>query len=161
MKDEADVITAARLRTVLRYDRETGVFTWRVSTGNRVKEGAPAGHVMKRGYVRIRVDGRQYKAHRLAWLYVTGAWPKLTIDHENRVKNDNRFSNLVDVSQWQHNKNRPNSREVQSAHRGVYFVPASWRSYILFNGKRQYLGAFQTEEDAVQAQRAATLEARA
>ena len=80
-------LTAARLRKMLHYDPETGVFT-RLWTGNVT--GCPDA----KGYLRIAADGRSYRAHRLAVLYMTGAWPSEQIDHINQVRTDNRWSNL-------------------------------------------------------------------
>jgi hypothetical protein len=68
-------LTAERLREVLDYNPETGVFTWKVRTSIRVVAGKVAGSVGKRGYLIIGVGGRNYYAHRLAWLHMTGEWP--------------------------------------------------------------------------------------
>lgn len=67
------IVTAERLRDVLDYDADTGLFRWKARTSNRVRVGSVAGahsHVL--GYVMISIDGRLYKAHRLAWLHVHG-----------------------------------------------------------------------------------------
>jgi hypothetical protein len=73
------MLTVTRLREVLHYDPITGIFTWLVSLSNHV--GKVAGSLDGTGRVRIRVDGREYGAHRLAWLYMTGNWPVNEIDH--------------------------------------------------------------------------------
>lgn len=69
------MLTAERLRSLLRYDPDTGTFVWAARTSNRIKIGDVAGRPHNRGYVAIGVDGRVYLAHRLAWLWVTGNWP--------------------------------------------------------------------------------------
>ena len=84
-------LTAERLREVLDYDPDTGVFTRKVRTASSVKVGDVAGSLNGKGYIRIRVDGRLYFAHRLAWLYVHGEWPVDQVDHINGIKNDNRI----------------------------------------------------------------------
>ena len=58
------LLTAARLREVLDYDRATGIFTWRVSPSPQVKAGDVAGHIAKNGYVQIGIDGAVQYAHR-------------------------------------------------------------------------------------------------
>ena len=87
-------LTAARLRELLQYDPETGVFTRLVKTSNGIKVGDVAGTADARGYILIRVDGWLHLAHRLAWLHMTCEWPKGMIDHINGVRDDNRWSNL-------------------------------------------------------------------
>lgn len=76
-------ITAERLRELLEYDEDTGVFKRKARTSNRISIGDIAGSSDAKGYVCIRVGGKTYKAHRLAWLYVYGEWPTGEIDHIN------------------------------------------------------------------------------
>lgn len=88
-------LTAERLRELLNYDPETGVFTRRVATGGRY--GAAAGTVAgteKDGYVVISVHSKLHRAHRLAWFYMTGKWPEHDIDHEDTSRANNRWKNL-------------------------------------------------------------------
>ena len=84
------------LKSVLSYDPETGEFTWRVSPSRNVKAGMKAGSFNSQGYRQIQVMGRVYKAHRLAFLYMTGLFPEFTGSHKNGVPSDNRWDNLRD-----------------------------------------------------------------
>ena len=88
------MLTRDRLLTELHYDLDTGLFTRRVARCNRVKVGDVAGGVSSKGEVQIRVFGRLYMAHQLAWLYVTGVWPEHEIDHRNLDRTNNAWENL-------------------------------------------------------------------
>ena len=99
-------LTAEMLRSLLSYDPETGEFRWRISRG-RVSVGDIAGsHPNRVGYLRIMLGDVEYRAHRLAWLYIYGKWPELVIDHIDRNKTNNRIANLRDVSHAENMRNR-------------------------------------------------------
>lgn len=87
-----DCIDQMTLRSLLDYDPLTGLFIWKVDRGN-FKAGQRAGCTC-RGYVKIMIRKKSYEAHRLAWFYVHGVWPKLWLDHINRNPSDNRIANL-------------------------------------------------------------------
>jgi len=116
------------LKTYLRYDQETGVFTWRISTGS-VCAGSEASHVGTEGYRRIRLRKRIYEAHRLAWFYVYGEWPKGCIDHINGDRLDNRIANLRDTTKVENARNtlRPKGR---NPYIGVSKDRGRWRVAI-------------------------------
>jgi hypothetical protein len=90
-------LTAERLRELFTYDPETGVFSWRARTSNRIKIGDAAGS-RDHGCICIVVHGNRYYAHRLAWLYMHGEWPAKQIDHLNGDRCDNRITNLCEAS---------------------------------------------------------------
>jgi len=142
----------ARLTEVLEYNKETGRFYWKVSTSNRAKIGNEAGHYHHAtGYIYISIDGKNYRAHRLAWLYVNGIFPSCKIDHINGCKSDNSIANLRDVS---HSVNMQNIRAARSdnysqllgAHH--YKKTGQWTSQIQIGKKKLYLGLFDTPEAA-------------
>lgn len=143
------ILNAARLRELLSYDPETGVFTLRVARGSE-PAGAVAGH-LERGYRRISVDGKLYYAHRLAWLYVYGTWPLLHIDHINNTRDDNRISNLRDVSRTVNNQNlKVAQANNKTGVLGVYFHKKAnkYQASIMVNGVRKHLGLFASSGDA-------------
>lgn len=137
-------LTAQRLRELLHYDSETGLFT-------RAATGKPAGCVAPTGYISISVDGKDYLGHRLAWLYVHGEWPKQMIDHVNGVRNDNIFTNLRDVSSRVNGQNqrKPAARNG-SGYLGVSWAEdrGKWTAQINIDGRVTKLGRFTSPEDA-------------
>ena len=111
-------LTLDRLREVLSYDHETGIFTWlKFKAG--VRCGSRAGYLGTSGYRRIRIDGEEYKSSRLAWLYMTDEWPKNLIDHINTDKSDDRFSNLREATVSQNGANRLAQRNNRIGIKGV------------------------------------------
>lgn len=145
----AENISAERLRELLHYEPETGVFTRRTSTGGR-NAGEVAG-TNKDGYVQIAVGGRVYRAHRLAWLYVHGEWPPGPIDHRNRERSDNRIANLRILTNAENMQNRVRPRsDSGSGLMGAFYnrKTGKWVSKIKRDGHLQLLGYFPTPEAA-------------
>ena len=141
-----------RLREVLDYDPDTGIFTWKVRVSTHCRPGDEAGSPHARGYVVIGLDRCVYLAHRLAWFYVHGEWPEAEIDHRNGVRTDNRLSNLRLATSTQNKQNRRNAR-------GTTPFRGRWKAQIgLGNKVTKYLGMFDTEEEAHQAYLAAKTE---
>lgn len=149
-------ITAERLREVLDYNPKTGVFTWRhrfdrERRWNSRLAGKSAGHPCPRlGYVLLKVEGRLCRAHRLAWLYMTGEWPAGEIDHINGDGLDNRFGNLRVANRSQQSRNTRAHRDSYSGLKGAYWEKRSarWLAQIKHEGKQHYLGKFDTAEEA-------------
>lgn len=137
------------LKSLFIYNPETGLFTWRVSRTKSVKIGQVAGSFDKNGYVIIKIDGKAFKAHRLAWLYMTGKFPENMIDHKDENKSNNKFINLRDVDRT---VNAENIKSVKSNNksgfRGVSHVARinRWQANIRVNKKLLYLGIFATPE---------------
>ena len=144
-------LSADTLRALLNYDKGTGVFTWATDRPGQPPAGSAAGFVDPKGYVRIRVNKRSYRAHRLAWLWVHGDWPSRQIDHVNGVKSDNSLSNLREASAGE---NKQNLRQAQSNSKsgilGVVWNEQTkrWRAFIRVEGKQKFLGGFLTAEEA-------------
>jgi hypothetical protein len=160
MKKCQIILTAERLREVLSYDQETGIFTRLVSATNRVNVGDVAGYVHQSGYRLIRVDSGRYLAHRLAWLYVYGAFPADGMDHINGDRADNRICNLREATDAENNQNKISERSGTSKYLGVSWSKRDnkWRATIHVNRKQHYLGQFATEEEACAAYCAAKSE---
>jgi len=142
-------LIADRLRELLNYDRETGIFTWAI-TRRGCRKGSVAGCKMKHGYIAIRLDDALYTAHRLAWLHVTGEWPANQIDHINRDRADNRFSNLRAVTNAENAQNQK-ARANKSGFTGVRKENSKWLAEIKINYKPIRIGLFETPEAAHEA----------
>ncbi|MFP5516359.1 MAG: HNH endonuclease [Alphaproteobacteria bacterium] len=150
-------LSHARLRELLNYDPETGVFTWKVTTGNRVRAGARAGSVTDKGYRLIQIDGVRYQEHRLAFLYMTGAVPALDIDHINRIGSDNRWVNLRPATKTQNQGNVGLLKTNTSGVRGVYWDAkrSKFHARIRINDRSKHIGYFGSIHEAAAAYAAA------
>jgi hypothetical protein len=106
-------MTQYELKQYFEYDKNTGIFT-------RLDRKGSCGSIDHYGYLVLKIKGKQYKSHRMAWLYEFGFNPKGVIDHINGDKLDNRIVNLRDVLQREncHNKNIPINKDTEV--KGVY-----------------------------------------
>jgi hypothetical protein len=144
------MISRQELLSILSYDSETGIFTWRTRPSNNMQAGDIAGSVVGGGYRQIRVNGRMMLAHRLAWLYVYGVNPSGEIDHIDGARENNRINNLRDVSR---SENQQNRRAAQSNSKsGVIGTAKSpsgrYVAKIRVGGKKIHRGTFDTPSDA-------------
>jgi hypothetical protein len=144
------MITQARLQELLRYEPNTGIFTWRVNRKGGVKAETAAGHTTPTGYCFIGVEGQLYKAHRLAWLYVYGQFPETNLDHINRNPSDNRIANLRLAPQQDNQQNREVNKNNTSGYRGVSYnkLRKKWVAQKQLRGKYHHLGYFNTAKEA-------------
>ena len=115
------MLTQDRVKELLNYNPDTGVFTWRFGRP-KAKAGAIAGSENWKGYWLICVDGNRHRAHRLAWLYVHGEMPEHTIDHINQDKKDNRIANLRAVTNAENHRNMGIQSNNKTGYRGVSYA---------------------------------------
>ncbi len=143
-------LTQARLKELLHYNPETGLFTWLARGGSRRRAGDVAGSVKKDGYRYIGLCGERFLAHRLAWFYQHGEWPTDEVDHKNRARDDNRISNIRAATRAQNAINLGPRRNSTADSAGAYYRPklGKWVSQISDRGKTRYLGLFTTEASA-------------
>ncbi len=99
------------------------------------------------------ISNRYYRAHRLIWLLVTGAWPKNQIDHINMIETDNRWCNLREVTHHQNQFNKKCRNDSRTGIKGVSKQNGckGFSARITKNGKMHWLGSFDTVERAAEA----------
>jgi hypothetical protein len=143
-------VTQDELKQILFYCAITGHFTWLVSTARRIKIGDRAGTPNEKGYIIIQINGKLYRAHRLAWLYVHGYLPTKQIDHKNGIKDDNRIDNLREATNSENHQNKGKRKDNTSGFTGVTFhkPTGKWLAQIGIGGKKHFLGLFNTREEA-------------
>lgn len=146
-------LTQKRLKDLLHYDPETGIFTWVKSNSNVVCVGDVAGCRHHTGYNHIGVDGKVYNASRLAYLYMEGYLPEHEVDHKDRDRTNDRWSNLRHISHCCNSKNRGVFKNNSSGVTGVYLHKQfkKWCAGIRVNGRQLHLGVFKDKAAAVMA----------
>jgi hypothetical protein len=153
------IVSQSRLREVLSYCKETGQFHWLKRLSKNVAPGRTAGSLCQ-GYVRIKVDGQLFAAHRLAWLFAYGEWPDREVDHIDRDRSNNRLANLRQASSSLNKANTSLRRTNTSGFKGVKFHSQRrrWNARITVNGRQISLGMHDSREEAHQAYVAAAHE---
>jgi len=146
------MLTQAIVKKHLSYNPKTGVLT-RKSTGEAQLKRA------KEGYLRVKIQGKQYPTHRVVWLYTYGEFPENTIDHINGVKTDNRIENLRDVTSTENNRNRSLSSNNKSGISGVYWCKRynRWVARIGSKSGKENLGNFKNLFEACCARKSAEI----
>lgn len=142
------MLTLAKLKSVLRYEPETGKFTWLVSGKGR---NGTVGTVTNHGYLSITIEGKRYLGHRLAFLYMTGSWPLEETDHIDRNKLNNAWANLRDISHSQNIINTKQRNDNTSGQTGVCWnaQKMKWKVQISVKGGKRIQKNFVAFEDAV------------
>lgn len=154
MFSEKSIENPEKIKDLLKYDPDTGIFTWigkSATRANRTKVGSQAGSLAQNGYTIISIFGNRILAHRLAWFFVYNKFPDYNIDHINGNPNDNRIENLRDISQALNSQNARKPRtNNKSGYLGVHFSKVSnkWTSQITIDRKCKSLGFFKTPEEA-------------
>jgi hypothetical protein len=148
---EENLITAERVRELVSYDPETGLFFWR-QREHGPRAGTQTGKPRHDGYCRVFLDGRSYLAHRLAWLITYDVWPAVDVDHIDGNPSNNRIANLRSTSRSQNLYNQKLPVNNKTGRKGVCFDPARglYAAYITVGKKRIPLGRFAKLETAIE-----------
>lgn len=153
-------LTVERLKTLVHYDPETGTFTAACDRPGGIMTGQRLGWKSGKGYIYIMLDRRNYKANRLAWLYMKGYWPPHQVDHINHDKADDRWANLRAATNQENQRNiRKPRKDNGSGVRGVGWHKriGKWQASIRVDGRLVALGYFESIDAAAKVRRDAEL----
>lgn len=149
------ILTQSELKSLLHYDPKTGIFTWLVNRNRNAKAGDVVGSINNRGYMRLMINRKTYTFHRLAFLYMKGKFPKDQVDHKDRNKTNNAFSNLRECTPSENSRNRGLSSNNSTGCTGVIKVKNKFQAQIHINEngskKSKYLGTYDSLEEAAAA----------
>lgn len=151
MTKSKELPSTERLHELFRYDAETGNLIRKVKTARCTKIGEVAGSTNKLGYRIIKIDGRDYKAHRIIWkMHFGDIHEDKFIDHVNGDPSDNRLRNLRLAFNGENQRNRAAPSNNTSGFKGVSFhrTANKFIARIRHNGKLMHLGYFATPESA-------------
>lgn len=148
-KSPINDLSAKYVRSILAYDKETGIISWKVNRPPRGFAKKPAGYKTYWGYVSINIKGQAYLAHRLAWLIVTGIWPKNEIDHISTNRSDNRWANLREATRHENGYHRPKDKRNTSGYKGARITKSKkYQAIIRAGGVSYCLGTYATAKEA-------------
>lgn len=152
------MLTQERLKELLYYNPQFGIFVW-INDRARGLKGSIAGRVNNGGYTQIGIDSKRYNAHRLVFLYIDGKFPENEVDHINHKRSDNRLLNLRKATKTENSKNRVLSKSNKSGFHGIFFIEkiGRWKVDISINGERKTIGSFKCKEDAIRARKNAEI----
>lgn len=142
-------LTFERANYLMSYEEDSGALIWKVRVSRRVKPGMTAGSLVKRnGYIALKVDGRHYLAHRVAYLIKTGRFPKFHLDHRDGVRHNNSWANLRDATRSENNRNAKTPITNTSGVKGVnkHKKSGKWCAEIHHEGRTRHLGLFDSLE---------------
>ena len=152
-------VSAKTIDNMFDLNYATGELVRKIAATTRWPVGSIAGGVDESGYVRLRVLGIKYKAHRVVWCKHYGEWPDGEIDHINGIKSDNRICNLRIATSQMQMQNRGTLKSNTSGYRGINKMSnGTWRARIALFDVRHSLGCFKTYEEALAARKKAEAE---
>jgi len=147
------ILTQEYLKTLLVYNKDTGIFINKKTRGPNARIGCPAGCLHNDSYFYIILGPKTYLAHRLAWLYEYGYFPENEIDHIDRVPHHNWINNLREVTHQCNIRNSKMNKNNKSGITGVLHKvkTGKWIVTATVNLKQIYIGTYKTKLDAAKA----------
>lgn len=134
-----------KVRELFDYDQDTGELIWRYHRSRKCRAGSRVKHLSKSGYIKVHIDKKLYRAHRLIWLWNYGYMPEHDIDHINNIRSDNRLLNLRETSRSCNLYNKIKGDRIT----GVYQFKDNFDAKIFISGKNIHLGRFNDLTEAV------------
>ncbi|NOR58447.1 MAG: HNH endonuclease [Sulfurimonas sp.] len=152
-------LTQERLKELIHYCPESGLFTRVITRGSAKKGGSVGVTDANNGYMRVKIDGKNYLLHRLAFLYMEGEFPVGQVDHPNHIRDDNRWCNLRKVTQTENQRNASLRKDNKTGFTGVRWhkLNRKWNSSCSVNGSVISLGSYVTFYAACYARHAANV----
>lgn len=150
-------ITCELVRELFDYDADTGVLVWRNLShkkSNRIV-GTAIRAAHDRGYCMVTILKRRFYAHRVIWLWMTGSWPTVQVDHRNGRTGDNRWCNLREAVPHEQNENLKIREQNKSGWPGVRRRGNRWEARINARRVAYSLGSFNSLDEAIAAREAA------
>lgn len=138
------VLNQKLLKSKLSYSKKTGIFTWKNINNIKFNGKISGGFNSALGYIQIGIGKKRYYAHRLAWLYVYGKFPKL-IDHINGNKTDNSIANLRECTTRQNAQNYSAHRKGKLVGSHFDIHSGKWRAIYYVGNKKFHIGYYQSE----------------
>jgi hypothetical protein len=152
-------LTQYGVKFLWNYNPSTGILVWNIEPNSRVGIGDIAGTPDRQGALQVTYNRYHYYIHRIAWIYIYGAWPTYEIDHIDGNRLNNRIDNLRDVPHAENLRNCKTRKDNSSGTVGVAYVSerAMWKAYIHHNNKMINLGNFNTKKEAAEVRRQAEI----
>lgn len=149
------------LHECFNYCVETGVLTWKTRPHahfdsvptfrwwNTRYDGRVAGYLHSDGYRQIGIDGVYYKASRVIWKMIKNEEP-WEIDHKNKQRHDNSWSNLRAATRSQNQGNVALRKDNSTGLKGACLIKSTGRfkANISISGKMVHLGTYADAEGA-------------
>lgn len=141
-------LTQIELKELLYYNPISGIFTWKVDRGRKAKRGDIAGTLLQDGYVRVTIKGVRYRAHRLAFMFMTGKFPEIDVDHINNIRCDNSWKNLREATDKQNGANKKLAKNNKTGFKNVSYRKdlGTYSVRLRSNGVMLNLGHFKDLE---------------
>lgn len=109
--------------------------------------GKLAGRVDNHGYVRICFNGRKLLRSHIVFALYHGRFPAKHVDHINRVRTDDRPTNLREAEHCENMWNRT-QKKGRVVPMGVFPRNGKFTAKIMHKRKLIYLGRFATQGEA-------------